>query len=249
MPSIDTPPPPTMSDAGSSSSDEDEEAYPLVTRPAQQRTFASRLHVMATFMLAFMVLLMATAVMYDPFHTEWNEVVTVAKVMAPVGRGDRCAAPCTFYTGNYPSPLQALALEPATPCRPPSPKQSRMAAAAARALGHPTVHFEWSCNLTGLYTGTAAPVLFNARLFDHTFNDLRIAPLYLSYVGLPLLLANGTAPAVALAAVVEAANNVQSDHRYPHVSQRDLVEAAAVQVLCGEGTPELAVAEGLGCTK
>lgn len=216
---------------------------------------------MATFMLAIMVLIMATAVLYNPFASEWNEVTAVAKIMASVGKADRCSQPCRFFTGKYPSPTDMvwLRFHESYACPEMTPAQLKMVDAAKVAVKADAVPVHYTCisqlafaivgQNDSAKTGPLQPgVHLNPSLFNGAFNDLRIDPLYLSYAALPALLATGIPPGEALAAVVSAADDIHSSYRYPHVSQRDLVEAAAVQLLCTSGKTDAEIAIGLdGC--
>tara|TARA_B100000795_G_scaffold226009_1_gene181909 strand:+ start:28 stop:531 length:504 start_codon:yes stop_codon:yes gene_type:complete len=102
-------------------------------------------------------------------------------------------------------------------------------------------------NIIGANTSLPPAVNVHPFLLAGVFNRLRIEPLYLAYVGLPMLLAKGETVDVALAAVLKVAASCSSRVRYPHFSSLEIVEAAAVQTLCTAEADKFLIAKGIGC--
>ena len=97
---------------------------------------------------------------------------------------------------------------------------------------------------------TPVSVTLNANIFAETLDESVFEPLYLAYAGLPCLVASGRPVADALAATRRAAamNAMRSRVRLPVFPVADIVEAAAVQLLCLDpGVDEGDIRRGLGC--
>ena len=222
-----------------------------------------RCHVLVTFFLALLVVLMATAVTYNPFASEWRQTLAVAKVMAPVGEGNRCASPCRYFTSRYPSPTDVLVLTAfaklntgvgPSSCPVVDAVSKNLALVQAERVGAPLVDIYFTCvsqlpfNIIEVFNETAVKALnVHPFMFNSIFHDLRIEPLYLAYVGLPALVANGQGYANALATVLREARTITSAVRFPHASAVDLVEAAAVQLMCTMDVDEATIRAGMGC--
>ncbi len=224
-----------------------------------------RCHVFATFFLALLVLLLATAVTFESFDSGWGETLAVAKVMAPVGLGDRCQDPCRFFAKKYPSPTDVLLFLRSPPndvrgsamiggaCPRLDTTTKHIALLQSAAVGAEGVDVVFTCttnmpfSIIGANTSLPPTVNVHPYLFAGVFHRLRIEPLYLAYVGLPMLLAKGYTVDAALAAVLKAAASSRSSVRFPHVSSLELVEAAAVQTLCTAKEDDRLIAKGIGC--
>jgi hypothetical protein len=234
---------------------EDSSYYSYPTRKQQKQYGWWRCHVVSTFLLALTVLLMATAVAYNPFRPEWRETVAVAKIMAPVGAGSRCYSPCQFFTARYPSPVEAFFLNREAPsafCPLLDAKTANLARMQGAAVGAADVEVFFACptdmpfNIIGTNT-TRRAVNVHPVLLGGMFSDLRLNGVHLAYVGLPALMAKGVAVDEALHTVLSVAKTTKEIVRFPQVSSVDLVEAAAVQLLCAVDADEADIAVGMGC--
>jgi len=215
--------------------------------------------VITTFLLGLTVLLMATAVTYNPFRSAWKETVVVAKIMAPVGTGSRCHSPCVFFTERYPSPVEAFFYdvddrEPEIDCPLLDAKIGNRARLQGAAVGAPEVELFFSCpthmpfNIIGVNT-TRRALNIHPKMLAGVFRDLRLDAVFLAYVGVPALLAKGHTVSEALRQVLDVAKVTKETVRFPQVASIDLVEAAAVQLLCAVGADEVQIAVGMGCNE
>jgi hypothetical protein len=244
-----------------------------LTRAQDKKNGRWRCHVITTFLLGLTVLLMATAVAYNPFRSAWRETVVVAKIMAPVGTGSRCHSPCVFFTSQYLSPVEAFFYDEESSdadfadgnhshddhdgdadCPLLDAKIGNRARLQGVAVGAPEVELFFSCptrmpfNIIGV-NATRRAVNIHPKMLAGVFRDLRIDAVYLAYVGLPALLAKGHTVSEALRQVLDVAKVTKETVRFPQVSSIDLVEAAAVQLLCAVDADEVEIAVGMGCNK
>ncbi len=260
-----------LSDNDAESSDEDSARLVPPGRPAPafpyvERDWKWRCHAASTFVLVFAVFLCVSAAVYRPFQPRFADVVVAAKVMAPVGpahvhgqTSTRCSDPCDFFAGRYPTVPAAASLAFAyDPLRCPAVRsdQRQLAAVACQRLGASGVGVYYDCMpwafLANNSTRARTPlsVTLNANIFAETLDESVFEPLYLAYAGLPCLVAAGRPVADALAATrrAAAANAMRSRVRLPVFTVPDVVEAAAVQLLCSDPTvDERDIRRGLGC--
>lgn len=224
------------------------------TRKQERQNGQWRCHVVATFLLALTVLLMATAVTYNPFRPAWKETMVVAKIMAPVGSGSRCHSPCEFFTALYPSPVEAFFFDMGAEKECPllDAQSANHARLQGAAVGADEVEIFFACptrmpfNVIGTNT-TRRAINIHPRMLAGVFRGLRLDAVYLAYVGLPALLAQGFAVRDALRHVLAIAKITKEAVRFPQASRVDLVEAASVQLLCAVAADEREIAAGMGC--
>jgi len=237
--------------------------------PAPVRETAAnkqRCHTSVLGIVALFLLLCVTASVYRPFRASWPDIVTATKIMSPVGPThvdgeytSRCSSPCLFFTATYVTPPQAAAWRFASNhsvCPSVPEAQKTLAMIACDRAGVRGVSVFYTCMnqpyrvVRPRHSGGKPAIYLNSHLLVESLESTTIEPLFLAYAALPGLLAMGVSEEESLRKVLGLfdAGALPSSHPLPW-DGRDMIEAAAMQLLCFEPSAagEGALAAGMGC--